>query len=242
MIENLPLYLSISFGLITLFILILINWIVQGSNSKSVQRQSIRINMVLGIWLVIQTLFTINHVYTDDTDSIPPKLAILGMIPTIMMILLIFISPSGRRAIDSLPPMRITYLNTIRIPVELILYALFLHKAIPESMTFAGCNLDILAGITAPFVAYYGFKKQKFNSRVILIWNIMSLALLINIIIIALLSAPTPFQQFAFEQPNIAILHFPFSWLPTFIVPIVILGHLISIRYFLLNQANPTQK
>jgi len=46
----------------------------------------------------------------------------------------------------------------------------------------------------------------------------------------ALFSAPSPIQKFAFDQPNIAILNFPFSWLPTFIVPIILFGHLTSIR------------
>ena len=58
----------------------------------------------------------------------------------------------------------------------------------------------------------------------------MCLGLLANIVVNALLSTPTPIQKFAFDQPNIAILNFPFSWLPTFIVPIVLFGHLASIR------------
>jgi hypothetical protein len=64
----------------------------------------------------------------------------------------------------------------------------------------------------------------------ILVWNFICLALLANIVINALLSTPFPFQQFAFDQPNIAILYFPFNWLPTFIVPVVLFGHLLSIR------------
>lgn len=63
--------------------------------------------------------------------------------------------------------------------------------------------------------------------------NIICLGLLFNIIVNALFSAPSPIQKFAFEQPNIAILYFPFSLLPTFIVPIVLLGHLVSIRQLL---------
>ena len=60
--------------------------------------------------------------------------------------------------------------------------------------------------------------------------NFICLVLLLNIVINALFSAPSPLQKFAFDQPNIAILNFPFSWLPTFIVPIVLFGHLTSIR------------
>jgi hypothetical protein len=121
----------------------------------------------------------------------------------------------------------------VRIPVELVLLWLSLHKAIPQLMTFEGRNFDIISGITAPFIAYLGFTKTILNRRIILIWNFICLALLANIVVNALLSAPFPFQQFAFDQPNIAILYFPFSWLPTFIVPVILLGHLVSLRQLL---------
>ena len=97
-------------------------------------------------------------------------------------------------------------------------------------MTFEARNFDIIAGITAPFIAYFGFTKKMVGRRIILLWNFICLALLINIVVHALLSAPISFQKLAFGQPNVAILFFPFSWLPTFIVPIVFLGHLILIR------------
>ena len=100
-------------------------------------------------------------------------------------------------------------------------------------MTFTGRNFDILAGLTAPLIAYFGIQKNKLSSKVILIWNFLSLALLINIVINAVLSAPFSFQQFAFDQPNIAVLYFPFVYLPGFIVPAVLFGHLVSIRRIL---------
>ena len=64
-------------------------------------------------------------------------------------------------------------------------------------------------------------------------WNIISLGLLVNIIIYAVLSAPFSFQKMAFDQPNIAVLYFPFNLLPAFIVPVVLFGHLVSIRQLL---------
>jgi hypothetical protein len=32
-------------------------------------------------------------------------------------------------------------------------------------------------------------------------------------------------QRLAFEQPNVALLHFPFGWLPAVLVPLVVLAH-----------------
>jgi len=162
---------------------------------------------------------------------------LIGILPTILTIILLFATSKGRQFIDSLPLKNLTYLNIVRIPIEIILLWLFLNKSIPELMTFEGRNFDIIAGITAPIIAYFGIKKNKLNRQTILIWNFICLGLLINIVVNALFSAPSPIQKFAFDQPNIAILNFPFSWLPTFIVPIVLFGHLTSIRQLLKNKA-----
>jgi hypothetical protein len=142
----------------------------------------------------------------------------------------LFVTKKGQRFIDSLPLKNITYLHVVRVPVEIVLLWLFLNHAVPQLMTFEGRNFDIIAGITAPVIAYYGLSKGKLNRQIILLWNWVCLALLANIVINALLSAPSPLQKFAFDQPNIAIINFPFSWLPTFIVPIVLFAHLTSIR------------
>jgi hypothetical protein len=114
--------------------------------------------------------------------------------------------------------------------VELVLYKLYLHQAIPQLMTFEGINFDILAGLTAPLVMVYGFRNGVPRKPLLLAWNIICLGLLFNIVFVAVLSAPTPLQQLAFEQPNIAILYFPFVWLACCIVPLVLLSHLAAIR------------
>lgn len=102
-------------------------------------------------------------------------------------------------------------------------------------MTFEGRNFDIVAGLTAPIMAYYGYTRKALNRKIILIWNFICLGSLLNIVINAVLSAPFPFQQFAFDQPNVGVLYFPFVWLPCFIVPVVLLSHLVAIRKIILN-------
>ncbi len=236
MIDNLPTYIPVTFGLTTVATLLLFIWVIKNSNSEATRKKGKPVLIGLIIWLVVQAILT-TKIYTLDTNSFPPKIMLFGILPTILMITVLFISQRGRQFIDSLPLKNLTYLNIVRIPVEIVLFLLFLNKTVPELMTFEGRNFDIIAGITAPFVAYFGFKKNKLKASTILIWNFICLGLLINIVVNALFSAPSPLQRFAFEQPNTAILNFPFSWLPTFIVPIILFGHLISIRRLLKKSA-----
>jgi len=233
MLENLSLYISIIFGLTTVLTLLLFFWTIKNSNSEPVKRSSIKILIGLILWLIIQAVLTLQNVYSAHIDFFPPTILLFGILPAIFTITILFATKRGRQFIDSLPILNLTYLNIVRVPVELVLFWLYLNKAIPELMTFEGRNFDILAGISAPIMAYFGLTKAKISRKVILFWNLICLVLLVNIVVNAFLSAPSPVQKFAFDQPNIAILHFPFSWLPTFIVPMILFGHLTSIRQLL---------
>ena len=236
MIDNLPTYISLIFGLTTVATLLFFIWTIRNSNIEQTRKKATPIFIGLTIWLIIQAVVTLLNIYNTDTNTFPPKIVLIGILPTILTIILLFATSKGREFIDSLPLKNLTYLNIVRIPVEIVLYWLYLNKAIPELMTFEGRNFDILAGISAPIIAYLGLTKIKLNQQTILIWNFICLGLLINIVVNALFSAPTPIQKFAFNQPNIAISNFPFSWLPTFIVPIVLFGHLTSIRQLLKHK------
>jgi hypothetical protein len=206
----------------------------------SIRRANL-IFFILIIWLGIQAALTLSSVYRTNTTVFPPRLFLMGVFPMLLTIIILFATKRGRIFIDSLPLFRITWLNTIRIAVELVLLWLFLNKAVPQVMTFEGWNFDILSGITAPIIAWLGFSKKMLGKNFILVWNIICLILLFNIVIIAVLSAPFSFQQLAFDQPNIAILYFPFSWLPAFIVPVVLFGHLVSIRQLTLKNEYQSQ-
>jgi hypothetical protein len=228
--ENLPNYISVIFIITTLLTLVIFYWTVKKSTDNKIRENRIKIILPVFLWLVLQGILSFNNVYNENTDSIPPKIFLFGVLPNIIAIIWLFLSKTGKRFIDSLPIEKLTFLNLVRIPVELVLLWLFMNTLIPEIMTFEGWNFDIIMGITAPIIIYYGFMNERINRKVILIWNIIGLILLLFIFVIALLSAPFPLQRLAFDQPNIGLLYFPFSWLATFIVPIVILGHLVSIR------------
>ena len=217
--ENLPFYINIGFVLITLLTV----WLFYKATNYSKL-----VVIIIAAWLVIQAIISLTGFYTD-TKTIPPRFLLL-VLPPIFLIILLFTTNKGRMFIDNMNVKTLTLLHAIRIPVELILFGLFINKTIPQAMTFEGSNFDILSGLTAPFIYYFGFVKKTLDKKIILAWNFICLALLINIVATAILSAPFTFQKLAYDQPNIAILYFPFVWLPCCIVPIVLLSHLVSIR------------
>lgn len=223
-----PTYVPWIFALTTILTIYLFCRTIHYPGSQKDQHYVIIICLVA--WLALQTFLTLKGVYNSNTTAMPPRIIMLGVFPPLLTIVLLFVTKAGRQVVDNLSLPALTWVHVVRIPVEIVLFWLYLHQAVPQLMTFEGRNFDILAGITAPFVAYVGVTKGRLNRPMLLTWNILCLGLLLNIVVNAALSVPSPLQQFAFDQPNVAILNFPYSWLPTCIVPIVLFSHLAAIR------------
>ena len=183
---------------------------------------------ILLTWVMFQSMLGFSGFY-QITNTFPPRFIML-ILPPIFLIIFIFLAKKGRLFIDNLQLKWLTIIHLVRLPIELVLYALFVAKSIPEVMTFEGRNFDIIMGITSPFIFYFTFFKNKLSSRYLLFWNIIGLIMVLNIAITGVLSSPFAFQKFGFEQPNIAVLHFPFNLLPALIVPLVIFSHMASIK------------
>jgi hypothetical protein len=160
------------------------------------------------------------------------------VMPPMLFILILFNTKKGKAYIDDLDIKKITILHVIRIPVEIVLFGLFTVKLVPQLMTFEGANFDLFSGISSILVYFLILIKANFNKALMVIWNVVCLIFLLIIVAIAILSAPSPFQRLAFDQPNIGVLHFPFNWLPSFIVPVVLFCHLAALRKLILNKFN----
>lgn len=230
MIENLPLYIVVIFIITTLLTVGIFQYATKRGSYNS--RTANFLNFILPFWLILQATLAVTGFY-QFTDALPPRLITFAIFPTIVLIIGLFIF--SRDLIDKLPLKTLTILHLVRIPVELVLFWLFQNGQIPQVMTFEGRNFDILSGITAPFILWIAFRNGQTHKTLLIIWNIFALILLFNIVSHAALSLPSPLQQISFEQPNRAVLYFPFIWLPSTIVPIVLFCHLASL-YKLLQK------
>ncbi|WP_276165501.1 hypothetical protein [Zobellia alginiliquefaciens] len=177
------------------------------------------------LWLLLIGVIAYNG-YFENTEIKPPRF-IFAIIPSFFVFAWIYKSI----AINSLIPKFLVAVHMVRIPVELILYQLFLQKKVPILMTFKGWNFDIIMGISAAIILIYmTFTKKTLSRLFLLTWNVLGLVLLTTIVLIAILSSPLPIQLLAFDQPNLAVLQFPYIYLPTYIVPIVYVTHILAIQ------------
>jgi len=222
MITDLPAYVYVTFFIAVVFSI----YMIFLASKKDVK-------LLLGILgiAILSSVLAISGFF-ENTEGIPPRISI-AFFPGLIFIFSTPFIPVLRKWIKRFDLKTMTYLSTVRIPVEIVLYWLFIAGYIPELMTFEGRNFDILAGITAPIVGYFAFKNGTINRKMLIGWNVISLMLLFNIVGNALLSIPIFTQQFAFDQPNVMVLYFPTILLPMIIVPIVMFTHIISLTQLL---------
>lgn len=235
MIENLPDYVSIVFILTTF---LTIGFLFFAIRQTAIQTTPAKLLIAfISFWLVFTATAALGGFYTNS-QAMPPRVFFFGVFPALLLIILYFIF-FRKTFIEKLPLKTLTLLSIIRIPVEFVIFGLYQNGQMPEIMTFEGTNFDILSGITAPVIFWLAFRNNKINRPLLIVWNIFALFLLINIVTTAALATPSPVQQIAFEQPNRAVMFFPFIWLPGLIVPIVFFSHLVSLwKLLVLKSTN----
>lgn len=114
--------------------------------------------------------------------------------------------------------------------MEAVLWALYAGGAMAALMTFEGANFDILIGLTAPLAA---LALTRGHRRLVLAWNAAGMLLLLTVLTLGVLSSPTPFQLLFTDPPNLALLTFPYIWIPAFLLPLGAAMHVLSIRQLL---------
>jgi len=179
-------------------------------------------------WLGLLSALAINGFFADFM-ALPPRV----MLPVLACFITIFLLAFNRkfmRHVMALPPAWLIAPQAFRILVEIVLWMLHKNENAPVQMSFEGLNFDILAGLSAPVIAYLAFGQGRKRYTLALVWNFISLGLLINILVVAVLSMPLIGM---FEDPNTVVAYFPYILLPGFVAPFAFFMHVVSIRQLL---------
>jgi hypothetical protein len=218
-------FLSLSIIFIGLFRVEIVSALDKTSFSSD-KKKSVRKRIWIGLiaWLVIVGALSLTG-FLQNFEAFPPRM-MLVLFPPLAMIIYLLLSPTLKEILRHIPPRNLIRLQVFRVFVEILLWMLFVEKLLPEQMTFEGLNFDVVAGATAPFAAYLFAR----NRTALIIWNFIGLALLLNIVTIAVLSLPSPFQYFMNEPANTIVAHFPIVLLPAFLVPLAYTLHFFSLK------------
>lgn len=192
--------------------------------------------LIIILWGSLHSILAYLGFYRDNYNF-PPRVSLL-LIPFLGFVLALLVSVKFRERLKTLDLKKLTYLHFLRLPIEIVLHTLFLSDYFPQLATYEGLNFDIIMGISAPIMAFYCFRNGAVKRMPLLVWNIVSIILLLNVVSIAVLSIPSSVQQLSFEQPNIAVTLFPIVLLPAVVVPIVLVSNVSALlQLFDLNKS-----
>lgn len=159
---------------------------------------------------------------------LPPPITFV-LVPMFVGVIALARSPLGQRLATDIPLAALVGIQAFRLPLELIMHRAYSEGVMPVQMSYSGFNYDILTGIGALVVASLLVLKRM-PTWGVKIWNWGGSLLLLNIVVIALLSTPTPMRLFRQEPANVWIVDPPFIWLPALFVGYALLGHLLVFR------------
>ena len=202
---------------------------------KVKQRQIfLRTTIAILSWAALLLLLSYEGFF-EDFNTLPPRPALAILIP-LPVILIITFSAAGSRLLKTIPSHWLVLMQTFRIAVELLLFMAFINGKLPVQMTFEGRNFDILTGILALPVGYMLARRKSFAPKLAIAFNLAGLLLLINVLVVAVLSMPTPIRYFINEPSTQLVGQFPFILLPGVLVPIAYTMNILSLRQLLLKE------
>jgi hypothetical protein len=159
-------------------------------------------------------------------DRTPPPFAVF-IVAVVALALLLAFSRVGQRLARNVPLWALVGVQAFRLPLELAMHTMYERGIMPEQMSYSGRNFDIITGATAVVLA--AFLAKGHGRSLVSWWNVLGLALLVNVVTVAVMSTPT-FRYFGDEQLNTWVTFVPFVWLPAVMVLAAFAGHLVIFR------------
>lgn len=220
MIPDLPIYISISFLLITGYI------VFAFVKSNNLNRTTLPILLCWTLFISVLSYLGIYHYQKGDTVS----RFILVLLPITLFVVYLVRNKSFYENRDKRWGIAV---HIVRLPVELLLFQLAIREWLPMEMTYKGWNFDIIPGITSVLLLLW-MNFGIVNQKLLLYWNILGLIFIVFILTNGFLSQELFYESFDYSVANKGIAYFPMVLLAGVIVPIVIYTHITDI--ILLNK------
>jgi hypothetical protein len=202
-----------------------IAWRRSGETRSTTVRATSAVAIVSAAWMAV-TWGLADSGLLRQWDRMPPPFAIFIIATAALAVTLAF-SNVGHRIARNLPLWALVGVQGFRLPLELAMHAMYERGVMPEQMSYSGRNFDILTGVTAVILG--ALLASGRGRSLVGWWNALGLALLANVVTVAVLSTPI-FRYFGDEQLNTWVTFVPFVWLPAVMVLAAFAGHLVIFR------------
>jgi len=181
--------------------------------------------VVLIIWFVLALIGSLLGVFNSEPH--PPILLGLAVVgPVALFALSNRVLPGFKQFVSSLNLRVLTWAQTWRV-LGVVFLIVHQRGLLPGVFAFPAGWGDIAIGITAPVVAW--FWRPPYPRKTFIVWNVLGIVDLVVAVGLGVLASPTPMGILAGNVTTRLMAMFPLSLIPTFLVPLFLVFHLICL-------------
>ena len=201
-------------------------WRRSGASLPASRRAAALTLTAAAVWMTATWIAAASGVL-GQWDRRPPPFAVL-VLATLVLAVVLALGPVGTRLSKYIPLWMLVGVHAFRLPLELAMHQMYERGVMPVHMSYSGRNFDIVTGVTAILVAWL-VRSGRGGRGLVLAWNYLGLALLVNVVTVAILGTPV-FAYFGPEHLNVWVTQAPFVWLPAVMVLAALAGHILVFR------------
>ena len=185
---------------------------------------ALRLALILVGWLAAVTALALSGVF-EPRPGWPPVIGLAVVTPVVVGVLLLRSRPRAPEASLAM----LMGLQVLRVVgFEFVLAGR--HGFLPRLFGDPAGLGDALIGITAPVVAFVVARRLSGWRGVATVWCVAGIADLVNAVFLGVTSSPGALQLFAGGPSTEPMTRLPLSLIPTFGVPLAVLGHIVALQ------------
>jgi len=178
-------------------------------------------------WLAVAVVLAVAGFYRGAYGRVP-TLQFGVLVPLLIGALALRRSQVLSRVVDAVPQSWVIGAQVYRV-VGITIVVLGATGELPGVFAWPAGFGDVAVGLLAAMVAWVASRDSRGRSWMIGAWNVLGLADFAVAFATGFLSSPSPFQRLAFDHPNVLVSTFPLVLIPTFVVPVSVLLHVVSL-------------
>jgi hypothetical protein len=176
------------------------------------------VRLVVFVWLVVAAI--VGATGALRRSPVPPPAIAVGL--TIGALLVVRLSPGAREGVQRIGPGPLVLFHVVRIAAGVYFLVLGASGVIPREFTTPAGWGDILVGVAAIWVLLRCLPvRTPWQQRAFYVWNVAGL---LDILAVIGNAIRLYIQDPSFVEPFTSL---PLALLPTFVVPVVIVSHVL---------------
>jgi hypothetical protein len=180
--------------------------------------------VVLSAWAILTTLLARRGFFQPPDLTSPPPIGITLTLVLLVLAVCLLVSPSLRRLLTN--QRNLILLNLWRL-VGAVFLMLMANGQMPALWALPAGIGDVIVGVAAPWIARRVDTPK--GRRAAIIFNLFGMADLIVAVGLGVMTSPGPAQVFYTTPTSELATRFPLALVPTFLVPLAFVLHVISL-------------